>query len=65
MNRLGRQFPMGDTVASQLIRHDLARLILMALEQTPEARARLRQLFTSFHPRQVFQISGLTIEYCI
>ena len=27
---------MGDTVASQLIRHDLPRLILMALEHTLE-----------------------------
>ena len=36
MNRLGSQFPMGDTVASQRIRHDLPRRILMALEQTRE-----------------------------
>ena len=36
MNRLRCQFPMGHTVASQLIRHDLPRLILMALDQTPE-----------------------------
>ena len=36
MNRLGCQFAMGDTVASQLFRYDLQRLILMALDQTPE-----------------------------
>ena len=36
MNRLGCQFPMGHTVASQLNRHDLPRLILMALDQTLE-----------------------------
>ena len=31
MNRLGCQFPMGRTVASQLIRHDLPRRVLKAL----------------------------------
>ena len=36
MKRLGSQFPMGDTVASQLIGHDLPRPIVMALDQTPE-----------------------------
>ncbi len=36
MNRPRSQFPMGDTVASQLVRHDLPRLTLMALDQTPE-----------------------------
>lgn len=36
MNRLGSQFPMRNTVVSQLIRHDLPRLILMVLDQTPE-----------------------------
>jgi hypothetical protein len=36
MNRLRCQFPMGDTVASQSIRHDLPRLILMVFEQTLE-----------------------------
>ena len=36
MDCLGSQFPMGDTVASQLIRHDHARLILMALDQMHE-----------------------------
>ena len=36
MYRLGSQFPVSHTVASQLISHDLPRLILMALDQTSD-----------------------------
>ena len=36
MNRLGYQLPMSDTVASQLVRHDLPWLIPVAFEQTLE-----------------------------
>ena len=36
MNHFGRQFPMSHTVASQLLCHDLARLIVMAFQQAFE-----------------------------